>query len=71
MAFIKFMASIYGRILRIVVGLAFIGWGMWVNETLLYIAGLFFIIVGAFDVCVFGPLFKMPFKGADIRAFKK
>ena len=71
MAFIKFMASIYGRILRIVVGLGFIGWGMSVNETLLYIAGLFFIIVGAFDVCVFAPLFKMPFNGKDIRSYKK
>lgn len=70
MAFIKFMASIYGRILRIVVGLGFIGWAMSINETLLYILGLFFIIVGAFDVCVFAPLFKMPFTGKDIRAKK-
>ena len=68
MAFIKFMSSIYGRILRIVVGLALIGWGMSTNETLLYVFGIFFIVVGTFDVCVFAPLFKMPFNGKDIRA---
>ena len=70
MAFIKFMASIYGRILRILIGFACIGWAMSMNETLIYILGLFFIIVGAFDVCVLAPLFKMPFNGKDIRALK-
>ncbi len=70
MAFIKFMASIYGPILRIVVGFAFIGLGMSINETLVYILGLFFIVVGAFDVCALAPFFKMPFNGKDIRAMK-
>jgi hypothetical protein len=70
MAFIKFMASIYGRILRIVVGLGFIVWAASINEALLYIPGLFFIAVGVFDVCVFAPLFKMPFNGKGIRAVK-
>lgn len=70
MAFIKFMATIYGRILRIVIGFALIGWAMEINEILLYIFGLFFIVVGAFDVCALAPFFKMPFNGKDIRALK-
>jgi hypothetical protein len=70
MAFIKFMATIYGRILRIVIGFALIAWAMEINGILLYIFGLFFIVVGAFDVCALAPFFKMPFNGKDIRALK-
>jgi uncharacterized membrane protein HdeD (DUF308 family) len=64
------MATIYGRILRIVIGFALIAWAMEINEILLYIFGLFFIVVGAFDVCALAPFFKMPFNGKDIRALK-
>lgn len=61
------MASMTGRILRIAIGVGFVGWGESVGEVLLKIVGLFFIVVGAFDVCVLAPLFKLPSSGKAIR----
>lgn len=69
--FIKFMASTAGRIIRIVAGIALIAWGlMGLTGTAGIIAaaiGLVPLLAGLFDVCVFSPLFRNPFKGAEIR----
>lgn len=71
-AFFGFMASMPGRIARIVVGLALILLGLLVvKETLgvvLAIIGLVPLLAGAFDVCVFSKLFGGPFKGSEIRS---
>jgi hypothetical protein len=49
----------------VLVILAFVlgGASMW-----LLVPGVFFIAVGAVDICVFAPLFKMPLSGKTVRA---
>ena len=70
MTFAAFMASTVGRGLRALVGivlliLAFVvgGAGGWI----LGILGVFFVLVGAMNVCVLAPLFGGPLRGADVR----
>ena len=72
MAFLKFMASTAGRTLRVVVGLVLVILAATIgaNAAWMYILGIFFIAVGAFDVCVFGPLFKQSLSGKKIRQAK-
>ena len=72
--FAQFMASTAGRITRIVVGLALIGWG-YVNRAettgiVLMIVGLVPLLAGAFDVCVLSGLLGGPLSGARIRESK-
>lgn len=69
--FVKFMASMNGRIARIVVGLVLIVLGLFATtgttQIILVIVGLIPLAAGIFDVCLFAALAGMPFKGADIR----
>lgn len=71
-AFFGFMASMPGRITRIVAGIALILLGLLVIEgtvgIILAIIGLVPLLAGAFDVCVFSKLFGGPFKGSEIRS---
>jgi hypothetical protein len=74
-AFLQFMASNTGRILRIVVGLILVVLGLFfvggvVGGAILVVVGLVPLLAGIFDVCVFSPLFGGPFKGPEIRARK-
>lgn len=67
---IGFMASTAGRWLRIVVGIVLlIGgfcWGPW--GYIASVLGVFFIAVGASDVCVLAPLFGYKtMNGSEIR----
>ncbi len=72
--FVKFMASTTGRITRIVAGIALVAWGLLgltgPTGTVVAIVGLVPLLAGMFDVCVFAPLFKNPFKGTEIRGRK-
>jgi hypothetical protein len=76
MGFASFMASAFGRGVRIIAGLALIGGGLAlafgnVNTTLgvaLAIVGLVPLAAGMLDFCVFAPLFGAPFSGSRIRA---
>jgi Inner membrane protein YgaP-like, transmembrane domain len=76
MAFASFMASTTGRLLRVVVGLGLIGWGIYLvvaansvtTGIILVIVGLLPLVAGLLDVCVFAPLFGAPFSGAKVRA---
>lgn len=72
MAFIKFMASGTGRIVRIVAGIALIALGLLsvqgTGGIILALVGLVPLLAGALDFCVFAPLFGMSFKGPEIRA---
>jgi hypothetical protein len=76
MAFASFMSSAAGRVLRIIVGLGLIGWGVFLavaasNITIgiiLAVVGLLPLVAGLFDFCVFAPLFGAPFSGAKVRA---
>ena len=76
MAFVSFMSGAAGRILRVVVGLGLIGWGVFLavaasNITtgiILAVVGLLPLVAGLFDFCVFAPLFGGSFSGAKARA---
>ncbi len=69
---VSFMASVGGRVARVVVGIALIVWGIWglggAIGVIVAIVGAVPLLAGAFDVCVFAPLFGNPFQGKDIRA---
>jgi hypothetical protein len=70
-AFIRFMASPAGRILRIVAGSAIIASGLMVTGgskgMLIAAIGLLPILTGAFNICVIGPLFGKPLIGSKAR----
>ncbi|HBX68938.1 MAG TPA: DUF2892 domain-containing protein [Chloroflexi bacterium] len=70
-AFFGFIAGTTGRIVRIVAGILLIAIGiLWVQGTggwILVIVGLVPLLAGAFDKCVFAPLFKLPFDGSQLR----
>ena len=68
------IASITGRIVRIVAGLALVIWG-WVGLSgttgaIVAVIGLVPLAAGVFDFCVFAPLFGAPLNGTKIRAGK-
>lgn len=73
-AFFGFMASMAGRVTRIVAGVGLIVLGLLVIEGafgyLLAAVGLVPLLAGLFDVCVFSKLFGGPFKGSEIRVAK-
>lgn len=68
MAFVKFMASTTGRLVRIIVGIALIVLGLMNSNWLLAIIGLVPLAAGAADFCIFAPLFGQPLAGKDIRS---
>jgi len=67
----RFLASSAGRWTRVVAGLALIAIGLWaVTGTwgwVLVVVGLVPLAAGVFDVCVFAPLFGLPFAGDRLR----
>ncbi len=71
MGFASFMASGFGRGLRIVVGLVLLAVGLLVVKgvwgVLIAVVALVPLLAGIFDVCVFAPLFRAPFKGREVR----
>jgi len=71
--FSQFMAGVSGRVLRFVAGavLIFIGIKMSsVGGYVLALIGAVPFLASVFDVCVFAPLFHMPFTGKAIRSYK-
>jgi len=73
-AFIKFMASPVGRVVRIVVGILLIAIGLWAVKgtagIILAIIGLVPLAAGVFDFCLIAPLFGAPFSGSKVRGAK-
>lgn len=68
-----FLASTAGRWTRIIAGLVLIALGIWAVESTLWswvliIIGLVPLLAGIFDVCVFAPLFGLPFSGNRLRS---
>jgi len=67
----RFLASSAGRWTRVVAGLALIAIGLWVVTGtwgwVLVVVGLVPLAAGVFDVCVFAPLFGLPFAGDRLR----
>ncbi len=72
MSFARFMASTFGRGLRVVAGvlMLFAGWFIvgGIGGTILAVAGLLPIATGLFDVCLLGPLFGAPVRGREALA---
>lgn len=70
MGFVAFMSSMAGRITRAVAGVALVVVGAVLGGgwLVLAVAGLVFIAVGVFDVCLLAPLFKQPLSGKAVRA---
>lgn len=70
--FIRFMVSTAGRITRIAAGLALIAAGLlWVQGIggiVLAVVGVVPLAAGAFDFCVFAPLFGAPLSGRKVRS---
>lgn len=71
MAFVRFMTSGLGRVLRVVLGLVLIYTGYFVisgtGGTIMSIVGLVPLLAGLFDYCVFARLMGYPFKGSEAR----
>lgn len=73
MKFSQLMATPMGRIIRIVAGATLIAIGIAMKSSggyVLAVVGALPLAAGIFDVCIFAPLFKMPFSGGAIRATK-
>ena len=73
MKFSQFMASNMGRILRIIAGIVLIAVGFTMKSTggyVIAVIGALPLLAGIFDVCIFAPLFKMPFTGKKIRSYQ-
>jgi hypothetical protein len=68
---IRFLASRNGRIARIVAGIVLIVVGLGVvggtAGWIIAVVGLVPLLAGIFDVCVFAPLFGLPFRGPKLR----
>jgi hypothetical protein len=70
MKLVRFMASPYGRALRVLLGLGLIVWGVRLSGIVGWIVaavGFVPILAGAGDMCIFAPLFGYPMSGKQIR----
>ncbi len=71
MGFVSFMVSNAGRIIRMVAGLALIAVGLLlvsgVAGIILAVVGVVPLAAGVADVCIFAPLFGLPFLGKQVR----
>jgi hypothetical protein len=75
MAFAQLMNSTAGRTLRIAVGLALIGIGLFairgVAGVAMAIVGAVPLAAGVFDFCLMAPILSVPWSGAKIRSMKQ
>jgi len=73
-SFVAIMVSTTGRIVRIVAGIALVGWGLLglggITGIVVAVIGPVPLLAGLFDFCVFAPLFGYPLSGPRIRAGK-
>ena len=72
MSFARFMAGPIGRALRIAAGLALIAYGLLglggSSGVVVAAVGALPLIAGAFNFCLFAPLFGGPFLGSKVLA---
>ena len=69
MAFARFMASFWGRAIRVVAGLLLIWWGVTMGSVVgwvIALVGLVVTLAGLFNFCGLAPLFGGPFLAKDI-----
>jgi hypothetical protein len=67
--FAVFMASLTGRLLRIIAGVALIAWGWSMHDRtagiVLMVVGLIALLAGVFNVCFIAPIIGAPFAGKN------
>ncbi len=70
MGFFCWMSGHAGRAVRISVGAAIVGAGLWLSGGWLVLAavGALPLIAGLFDWCLLAPLARLPFTGTALRA---
>jgi hypothetical protein len=72
--FVRFMTSPAGRVTRVVGATIVIGSGLiavgGTSGVVLAAVGIVPLAASLFDICVFAPLFQLPFSGARIRAVR-
>lgn len=70
-ALFRFLGSTAGRLTRIVAGIVLIAAGLTVIAApagwIVAVIGVVPLLAGLVDVCVFAPLFKLPFSGTSLR----
>jgi Na+/H+-dicarboxylate symporter len=75
MAFAQLMNSTTGRILRIAVGLALIGIGLFAIQGIpgvgVAMVGAVPLAAGLLDFCLLAPILSVPWSGAKIRSMKQ
>ena len=68
----SFLASMSGRVVRIVAGIVLVALGLLViggtAGYIIAVIGLLPLAAGVFDFCIFAPLAGLPFNGAALRA---
>ncbi|MCL4247649.1 MAG: DUF2892 domain-containing protein [Anaerolineae bacterium] len=69
MGFAKFMASMTGRLVRIIAGIALILIGLLVVKDtggiILAVIGVLPVLAGVFNFCLIAPIIGAPFQGKD------
>jgi hypothetical protein len=72
--FVKFMPTPFGRTIRVVGGALLIAAGLvavgGMPGAVVAALGVVPLATGLFDLCLFGPLFRLPVSGAQIRAMR-
>ena len=70
-SFARLIATGWGRLLRVVAGVALIGFGLTrvagASRWLIAIVGLGPLYAGAFDQCLLAPIFGAPLDGEELR----
>jgi Inner membrane protein YgaP-like, transmembrane domain len=70
--FCTFMASMWGRFIRVIAGVLLVVWGLLglhgIAGIIVAAIGLVPLVAGLFDFCIFAPLFGCPLSGPRIRA---
>lgn len=69
-SFVKFMASPFGRIARVIAGFAIIAWGLVgigdTNGIIVAAIGALPIFTGVLNICIVSPLLGLPLSGSRV-----
>lgn len=69
-SFVKLMASPFGRIIRVIAGLAIIAWGLigigGSNGYIVAAIGILPILTGMLNICIVAPLLGSPLSGSKV-----
>lgn len=71
----RFINSVAGRIVRVVVGLCLVAWGFALREDaigiLFMMVGIVPLLAGVFDLCMLSAFLGGPVTGAEVRAIRR